>query len=87
MSLQPHPDDQPEPKTGRVVEITDEHMRVFRFVKDFGGLPLSALDVNQELGINERRARTVLSELEALSLLNVKVDTGNTRLYFVKEAL
>ncbi len=85
----PHPDDLPEKRTGEVVNIhlSDDHIRVFRMVNDFGGLPLTPLDINQELGIGERRAKTILGELATLSLLNTKEGTHNRTLYYVEEAL
>jgi predicted ArsR family transcriptional regulator len=85
----PHPNDLPEKRTGEVIHMTvsDDHRRVFRMVQDYGGLPLSALDINQELGISERRAKLILDELTAFKLLGTKVGTGRRNLYFVEEAL
>lgn len=86
---QPHPDDLPEKRTGEVitVTVTDDHQRVFKLVNDFGGLPLSTLDINQELGISERRAKRILEELVGLTLLKSKEGTHKRTLYYVEDAL
>lgn len=86
---QPHPNDLPEKRTGEVIHmtVTEDHRRVFRMVQDFGGLPLSTLDINQEFGISERRAKVILGELASFKLLGTKDGTHNRTRYFALEAL